>query len=70
VFPLVSEQLADELRETIAGAANAENRQVLKRLRELIDACDGPSRFPRPAGQGCARAGAQRPAADGGPAGR
>jgi len=48
VFPLVSEQLADELRETIADAADAENRQVLKRLRELIDACDGPSAISAP----------------------
>lgn len=39
-FPLISEPLADELRETMAGAADPENRRVLKRLRELIDAAD------------------------------
>jgi hypothetical protein len=30
----VSEPLADELRETMAGAADPENRRMLKRLRE------------------------------------
>jgi hypothetical protein len=39
-FPLVSEPLADELRETMAGAADPENRRILKRRRELIDACE------------------------------
>jgi hypothetical protein len=47
-FPLISEPLADELRETMAGAADPENRRVLKRLRELIDACDGPSAISAP----------------------
>jgi hypothetical protein len=37
-FPLVSKRLADELREVMAGAADPENRRILKRLRELIDA--------------------------------
>jgi hypothetical protein len=39
-FPLVSEPLANELRETMAGARDPEQARILKRFRELIAACE------------------------------